>query len=174
MHSLLLALATTPAPAPTPSLRPGLSQDQVTPGLLGFLLTAFIVVLTALLIVDMVRRIRRVRYRAQVEEERAAADEAAADAGCPVRPSRTTPASPAAVRKPTARQGPEAADGRHRSSTPEIPSFAVGARRVGPGRRANRRGVAALLPQRWGKSAGAGASALARRHQLRTAMAIAM
>ena len=77
MHSLLLALATTPAPTPTPSLRPGLSQDQVTPGLLGFLLTAFIVVLTALLIVDMVRRIRRVRYRAQVEEERAAAAEAA-------------------------------------------------------------------------------------------------
>lgn len=77
MHSLLLALATTPAPAPTPSLRPGLSPGQVTPGLLGFLLTAFIVVLTALLIVDMVRRIRRVRYSAQVEEERAAA---AADA----------------------------------------------------------------------------------------------
>ena len=78
MHSLLITLATAPAPTPTPSLRPGLSQDQVTPGLLGFLLTAFIVVLTALLIVDMVRRIRRVRYRAQVEEERAAAAEAAA------------------------------------------------------------------------------------------------
>lgn len=77
MHSLLIALATSPAPAPSPSLRPGLDQDQVTPGLLGFLLTAFIVVLTALLIVDMVRRIRRVRYRAQVEEERAAAEEAA-------------------------------------------------------------------------------------------------
>jgi hypothetical protein len=73
---LLTALATSPAPTPTPSLRPGLNQDQVTPGLLGFLLTAFIVVLTALLIVDMVRRIRRVRYRAQVEEERAAAEEA--------------------------------------------------------------------------------------------------
>jgi hypothetical protein len=67
---LLIALATAPAPSPTPSLRPGLSEDQVTPGLLGFLLTAFIVVLTALLIVDMVRRVRRVRYRAQVEEER--------------------------------------------------------------------------------------------------------
>ena len=65
------------SPAPSPSLRPGLSEDQVTPGLLGFLLTAFIVVLTALLIVDMVRRIRRVRYRAQVEEERMAAAEAA-------------------------------------------------------------------------------------------------
>ena len=76
MHSLLIALATAPAPTPTPSLRPGLSEDQVTPGLLGFLLTAFIVVLTALLIVDMVRRIRRVRYRAQVEAEREAAEEA--------------------------------------------------------------------------------------------------
>ena len=76
MHSLLIALAASPVPTPTPSLRPGLDQDQVTPGLLGFLLTAFIVVLTALLIVDMVRRIRRVRYRAQVEEERAAAEEA--------------------------------------------------------------------------------------------------
>lgn len=65
------------SPAPSPSLRPGLSEDQVTPGLLGFLLTAFIVVLTALLIVDMVRRIRRVRYRAQVEEERMATAEAA-------------------------------------------------------------------------------------------------
>ena len=99
MHSLLLALATTPAPTPTPSLRPGLSQDQVTPGLLGFLLTAFIVVLTALLIVDMVRRIRRVRYRAQVEEERAGA---AADEGSPAdgagpgtRRRRIPPASPA-------------------------------------------------------------------------------
>ena len=84
MHSLLIALATAPAPTPTPSLRPGLSEDQVTPGLLGFLLTAFIVVLTALLIVDMVRRIRRVRYRAQVEAEReAAGDAGSADAGFP-------------------------------------------------------------------------------------------
>ncbi|BCW70145.1 hypothetical protein [Arthrobacter sp. NicSoilB8] len=81
MHSLLIALATTPAPTPTPSLRPGLSEDQVTPGLLGFLLTAFIVILTALLIVDMVRRIRRVRYRAQVEAEREAAEETAGTAG---------------------------------------------------------------------------------------------
>ncbi|MET3921313.1 hypothetical protein [Arthrobacter sp. UYEF20] len=89
MHSLLIALATSPAPAPSPSLRPGLSEDQVTPGLLGFLLTAFIVVLTALLIVDMVRRVRRVRYRAQVEEDRAAAAEAALNNG-------DAPASPLA------------------------------------------------------------------------------
>ncbi|MDQ0770054.1 hypothetical protein QF031_002803 [Pseudarthrobacter defluvii] len=77
MHSLLLALATTPTPMPSPTLRDGISEDQVTPGLLGFIMTAFFVVATALLIVDMVRRIRRVRYRAQVEEERMAAAAAA-------------------------------------------------------------------------------------------------
>ncbi|MFP5313130.1 MAG: hypothetical protein ACLGH7_12150, partial [Actinomycetes bacterium] len=77
MQSLLLRLATTPTPLPTPTLREGISEDQVTPGLLGFIMTAFFVVATALLIVDMVRRIRRVRYRAQVEEERMAAAAAA-------------------------------------------------------------------------------------------------
>ena len=84
MHHLLLALATTPSPLPTPSLREGVSEDQITPGLWGFIMTAFFVLATTLLIVDMVRRIRRVRYRAQVEEERmaaaAAADVDAADA----------------------------------------------------------------------------------------------
>lgn len=80
VHHLLLILATTPLPTPTPSLRPGLNEDQVTPGLLGFLLTAFIVVLTSLLVVDMVRRVRRVRYRGQVEEARLAAAQAEAQA----------------------------------------------------------------------------------------------
>jgi hypothetical protein len=73
VHYLLIALATAPAPTPTPSLRPGLSEDQVTPGTWGFIMTAFFVLATTLLIVDMVRRIRRVRYRAQVEEARLAA-----------------------------------------------------------------------------------------------------
>jgi hypothetical protein len=77
VHHLLLSLATTPTPLPTPTLREGISEDQVTPGLLGFIMTAFFVVATALLIVDMVRRIRRVRYRAQVEEDRLAAAAAA-------------------------------------------------------------------------------------------------
>jgi hypothetical protein len=60
-----------------PSLREGISEDQITPGLWGFIMTAFFVLATTLLIVDMVRRIRRVRYRGQVEEERQAAAEAA-------------------------------------------------------------------------------------------------
>jgi hypothetical protein len=102
VYSLLTALVTTPAPAPSPSLRPGVTEDQVTPGLLGFLLTAFIVVLTALLIVDMVRRIRRVRYRAQVEEERAVAGEAGPDGGAPTyraAPSAGGAAAPDAARR---------------------------------------------------------------------------
>ncbi|VXC01301.1 conserved hypothetical protein [Arthrobacter sp. 9V] len=74
MHHLILALTVTPSPDPTGTLRPGLSEDQVTPGTWGFVLTAFIVILTTFLIVDMVRRIRRVRYRAQVEEGRLAAE----------------------------------------------------------------------------------------------------
>ncbi len=74
MHHLILALTVTPSPDPTGTLRPGLSEDQVTPGTWGFVLTAFIVILTTFLIVDMVRRIRRVRYRAQVEEARQAAE----------------------------------------------------------------------------------------------------
>ncbi|MDI2021737.1 hypothetical protein [Paenarthrobacter nicotinovorans] len=74
MHHLILALTVTPSPDPTGTLRPGLSEDQVTPGTWGFVLTAFIVILTTFLIVDMVRRIRRVRYRAQVEEARLAAE----------------------------------------------------------------------------------------------------
>lgn len=77
MHHLLLALTTTPSPLPTPGLREGISADQITPGLWGFIMTAFFVLATTLLIVDMVRRIRRVRYRAQVEDERQAAAEAA-------------------------------------------------------------------------------------------------
>ncbi|MEO5316036.1 hypothetical protein PV772_18285 [Pseudarthrobacter sp. CC12] len=61
----------TPSPSPGENgLRPGLSADQVTPGLLGFVMTAFMVIAVVALMVSMTRRIRRVRYRAQVSEGR--------------------------------------------------------------------------------------------------------
>ncbi|MFK0074188.1 hypothetical protein [Arthrobacter woluwensis] len=75
MYQQLVQLANDPSPSPLPGLKPGLTQDMVTPGLLGFLATAFIVIIMAFLIVDMVRRIRRVRYRGEVAE--AAEQEAA-------------------------------------------------------------------------------------------------
>ena len=46
-------------------LKSGLSLADVTPGLLGFLATLFLVLVVVFLIRDMVKRIRRVRYREQ-------------------------------------------------------------------------------------------------------------
>ncbi|WP_211128878.1 hypothetical protein [Sinomonas albida] len=81
MHFLFLALAATPDPTPAGTLKPGLTEDQVSPGLWGFLATAFVVLLSIFLIVDMVRRLRRVRYRGEVEEAREAKDAAAREPG---------------------------------------------------------------------------------------------
>lgn len=70
MFSLLnLAATVTPTPGDDASLRPGLDPAQVTPGLLGFLATLFLVIAVIFLIRDMVKRIRRVRYRAMAAEE---------------------------------------------------------------------------------------------------------
>ncbi|WP_291038676.1 hypothetical protein [Herbiconiux sp.] len=57
--------------------------DQVTPGVVGFIATFFVAAVTVLLVIDMVRRVRRVTYRAQVREqlEAEARDAAAAEAG---------------------------------------------------------------------------------------------
>ncbi|MFB2581585.1 hypothetical protein ACEXQD_10050 [Herbiconiux sp. P15] len=43
--------------------------DTVTPGVVGFIATFFVAGVTVLLVIDMVRRVRRVNYRAQVREQ---------------------------------------------------------------------------------------------------------
>ncbi|MEV8266067.1 hypothetical protein [Microbacterium sp. NPDC076911] len=58
-------LTTTVTPTPTPTLDP----DSVTPGPEGFFVIALIVVAVFLLVADMMRRIRRGRVRADVNEE---------------------------------------------------------------------------------------------------------
>lgn len=65
-------------PMPTPSMT--VDPDSVTPGFAGFAFVALLVVV--LLIWDMNRRIRRVRYREEVREELDAeqAEQAAHDA----------------------------------------------------------------------------------------------
>ena len=45
----------------------GVDADLVTPGVWGFVVTFLLVVAVVLLIIDMMRRIRRVTYRAQVQ-----------------------------------------------------------------------------------------------------------
>lgn len=56
--------AATPSPSPAPQFNP----DTVTPGLVGFGITFLIAVAVVLLILDMVRRIRRVRYRDEIRQ----------------------------------------------------------------------------------------------------------
>jgi hypothetical protein len=61
---LSIRAAATPTPSPAPQFNP----DTVTPGLVGFGITFLIAVAVVLLIIDMVRRIRRVRYRDEIRQ----------------------------------------------------------------------------------------------------------
>ena len=56
--------AVTPTPTPTPDF----DLTSVTPTWVGFTITFLVAAATVLLIMDMVRRIRRVRYRAEIQE----------------------------------------------------------------------------------------------------------
>lgn len=66
-----------PIAVPVPTPTPGFDKDAVTPGIWGFVLTIGVILAVVVLIIDMVRRIRRVTYRAQVQEQLAAEDAAA-------------------------------------------------------------------------------------------------
>ncbi len=56
---------------PTPSTLPGFEGDpnMVTPGVIGFVITFLVAAATVLLVIDMNRRVRRVRYREEIREE---------------------------------------------------------------------------------------------------------
>jgi hypothetical protein len=54
-------------PSPTPA--PGVNPDLVTPGVWGFVISIGVAVATVLLIIDMTRRMRRIRYRAAAQEQ---------------------------------------------------------------------------------------------------------
>lgn len=64
LTSLLFALEETP-------LIPAIEVDpnSVTPGVVGFLATLFVAMAVVVIIVDMTRRVRRVRYRAEIVEK---------------------------------------------------------------------------------------------------------
>ncbi|PRZ18142.1 hypothetical protein [Nesterenkonia sandarakina] len=96
-----------------PELRPGLEEADITPGIEGFLFTALVVVLLIVVVRDLVKRMRRMKYRAQVEAEYgedeaefpgeiteseiSAAQQRSRDAAAEARfgPAPTTPAPPA-------------------------------------------------------------------------------
>lgn len=59
------SLSETPMPTPSMTVAP----EAVTPGFVGFAVIVVILIAVILLIWDMNRRIRRVRYREEVREE---------------------------------------------------------------------------------------------------------
>ena len=75
MHHALAALvraAATPTPTPTQ-----VDPELVTPGVWGFVITALVALAVVFLVWDMMRRIRRGRVRADIQEELDAEEQAA-------------------------------------------------------------------------------------------------
>jgi hypothetical protein len=71
----IVGAAESPTPTPTPT--PAVNPDLVTPGVVGFVATAFVAIAVILLVWDMMRRIRRGRVRADIREELDAEEQAA-------------------------------------------------------------------------------------------------
>ncbi|MBH0024662.1 hypothetical protein [Salinibacterium sp. SWN248] len=74
------AILWTATPSPEPTLYPAYEGDPnlVTPGVLGFIGILFVAVATLVIVMDMNRRVRRVRYRALAQETIRAEQAAAA------------------------------------------------------------------------------------------------
>ncbi|MFM6971831.1 MAG: hypothetical protein ACKOWH_04515 [Rhodoluna sp.] len=66
MHSLFFAI-TAASPSPSSSTDP--ANTFYSPGTIGFIATFGMAVGATLLIFDLVRRVRRVRYRAEIQEK---------------------------------------------------------------------------------------------------------
>ncbi len=113
---LAVILETDPTPQPLPPIE--IDEDLVTPTWVGFALTFLVAAATLLLIIDMMRRVRRTRYRAEVQEklaveqaEAAAAAQAAATA-TPAVPASNPPttrakASPQSAAKQATKKSPK-------------------------------------------------------------------
>lgn len=98
MHILLSALLAA-TPTPTPTVDP--SETWYSPGTIGFIMTFFITAGAIALIFDMVRRIRRVRYRAEIAEK------LAAEARASARPVAKPATAPKPAAKPASKTKPE-------------------------------------------------------------------
>ncbi|MBC7589740.1 MAG: hypothetical protein H7226_01680 [Salinibacterium sp.] len=92
LYSLMTAWADT-TPTPLPAYEGDV--NLITPGVVGFAVTFLVAVATVLLLLDMTRRVRRVRYRGEVREqiaiEQAEQALAADDAEPGPRPTKDAP-----------------------------------------------------------------------------------
>ncbi|GAA1355212.1 hypothetical protein GCM10009636_22380 [Arthrobacter koreensis] len=99
--NLLYSLTLTVTSPIEGDLKPGLEEGDITPGLLGFLATLFLALCVVFLIRDMVKRIRRVRYRAQVTGEGEEAADGGPVDGAPETAPDTVPADGTEPRRPS-------------------------------------------------------------------------
>lgn len=53
----------------SPDLESGLTEADISPGILGFLFTALVAILLIVIVRDMAKRMRRIKYNDQVEAE---------------------------------------------------------------------------------------------------------
>lgn len=73
-YSAVVLLASTPTP------QPNFDQNSVTPTWVGFAATFGVAAVVVVLCIDLVRRVRRVRYRGEIREHLEAERDAARDA----------------------------------------------------------------------------------------------
>jgi hypothetical protein len=105
MHALTW-LATTPTPSPTSTVDPA----NVTPGVAGFVGTAVIVLAVVFLLIDMLRRIRRAGYRAEISEQLDAEQLDAEQRATDQRATDQRAAEQQGTEQPVAEQGEAAAE----------------------------------------------------------------
>lgn len=97
---MLIFLSRVLAATPSPTETADPAATWYSPGVIGFIATFLVTAGAIGLIFDMVRRVRRVRYRAEIQEKLAA--EAAKE-----KPAAAKPAAKTAAKKPAAPKKPE-------------------------------------------------------------------
>jgi hypothetical protein len=74
LNTAIVMLATSPTP------KPSFNENSVTPTWVGFAATFAVAAVVVLLSLDLVRRVRRVRYRGEIREQLEAERDASAGA----------------------------------------------------------------------------------------------
>ena len=91
----------------TPTPLPAYEGDVnlITPGVVGFAVTFLIAVATVFLLIDMTRRVRRVRYRSEIREQIAIEEAEEALAAADAEPGARPVTSPEVDEPPTTPAG---------------------------------------------------------------------
>ena len=116
MRNLLMSLlAATPVPSETADP----ANTWYSPGTIGFVMTFIVVVAALALMFDMVRRVRRVRYRAEIQAKLDAEAGESSSASQGTKPAAAKPASAKPTAQKSATAKPAAAKPKASSTRPK-------------------------------------------------------